>query len=110
MVGDDAVEVAVMERHDRAGGVERLRRFEVLEPPLDEAGSSRRARVDADRVEPTLGQPLDERAVPAADVQDPRASRQALEDERVEAAPPAIVDSAHSAAPPKPISLPSASR
>jgi hypothetical protein len=89
-----------MERHDRTRGVERLRRFELFERSLNESRSVGRPRVDADSVESALGQPLDECAVPAADVYDPRAARQSFEDERVETAPPPILNRrrAHSTA------------
>jgi hypothetical protein len=51
--------------------------------------------IDADRVKPTRRQVIDQRAIAAADVQNSRADRHGIEDDRVEAAPPTIVS--HSA-------------
>jgi hypothetical protein len=81
----------MVQRHDGADDVEPADRPELLDPLPDQPRALRRLWIDTDSVEAARRQALDEPAVAAADVEHPGAGGDGIDDDRVEAAPPAIV-------------------
>jgi hypothetical protein len=81
----------VVERHDGADRVEATEgacRFDSL---LNETRMLRRPRVDAEGVESSCRETLDESTVPATDIEHACSGRDGVANDGVEATPPSIV-------------------
>lgn len=62
----------------------------MLDPGLDQTRMRGRARIHSEGVKAKLGEPLDQPAIAAADVQDPRPVSDHRRDNPVEVLPPSV--------------------